>query len=74
MDRNTRYIVRLMFQTKVYSCDGAAFESFFTHIMQRHNRNFQQVKPQGQYGDRKNDGLIKQQVLIIKYMLLKILR
>lgn len=59
MDRNTRYIVRLMFQTKVYSCDGAAFESFFTQIMQRHNRNFQQVKPQGQYGDRKNDGFDK---------------
>lgn len=27
--------------------------------MQRHNRNFQQVKPQGQYGDRKNDGFDK---------------
>ncbi|GHT33087.1 hypothetical protein AGMMS49574_18000 [Bacteroidia bacterium] len=24
--------------------------------MQRHNPNFRQVKPQGQYGDRKNDG------------------
>jgi len=56
MDRNTRYIVRLIFQNKIYSCDGAAFEVFFTQIMQCHNTNFRQVKPQGQYGDRKNDG------------------
>jgi hypothetical protein len=56
MDRDTRYIVRLIFQNKIYSCDGAAFETFFSQIMQRHNTNFRQVKPQGQYGDRKNDG------------------
>lgn len=59
MDKSTRYIVRLMFQSKIYSCDGALFESFFTQIMQRHNSNFHQVKPQGQYGDRKNDGFDK---------------
>lgn len=56
MDRDTRYIVRIIFQNKIYSCDGAAFESFFTQVMQCHNSNFRQVKPQGQYGDRKNDG------------------
>ncbi len=56
MDRSTRYIVRLIFQNKIYSCDGAAFEVFFTQIMQCHNVNFRQVKPQGPYGDRKNDG------------------
>lgn len=56
MDRNTRYIVRLIFQNRIYTCDGAAFESFFTQVMQSHNSNFRQVKPQGQYGDRKNDG------------------
>ncbi|HHV84543.1 MAG TPA: hypothetical protein GXX42_01825 [Petrimonas sp.] len=56
MDRNTRYIVRLIFQNRIYTCDGAAFESFFTQVMQSHNHNFRQVKPQGQYGDRKNDG------------------
>ena len=56
MDRNTKYIARLIFQNKIYSCDGATFETFFTHIMQCHNPNFRQIKPQGQYGDRKNDG------------------
>ncbi|MBP1638941.1 MAG: hypothetical protein H6Q17_524 [Bacteroidetes bacterium] len=56
MDSNTRYIARLMFQNKIYSYDGTAFETFFTQIMQRYNPAFRQVKPQGQYGDRKNDG------------------
>jgi hypothetical protein len=56
MNKNTRYIARLIFQNHVYSCDGAAFENFFTQVMQCHNPNFRQVKPQGQYGDRKNDG------------------
>ena len=56
MDRNTRYIARLIFQNRIYACDGNAFESFFTQVMQCHNPNFRQVKPQGQYGDRKNDG------------------
>jgi hypothetical protein len=56
MDKNTRYIARLIFQNRIYSCDGTVFENFFTLVMQRHNSNFRQVKPQGQYGDRKNDG------------------
>ena len=56
MDKDCRYIVRLLFQNRIFRCDGAAFEAFFTQIMQCHNQNFRQVKPQGQYGDRKNDG------------------
>jgi hypothetical protein len=56
MNIGTRYIARLIFQNRIYSCDGSAFEVFFTQVMQRHNPNFRQVKPQGQYGDRKNDG------------------
>ncbi|MFC2307782.1 MAG: ABC-three component system protein [Bacteroidota bacterium] len=56
MDRNTRHIIRLMFQNRIYQYDGVVFEDFFTRIMQCYNRNFHQVKPQGQYGDRKNDG------------------
>lgn len=59
MDKNTRNIVRLLFQNKVYSYDGAAFETFFTQIMQCHSHHFMPVKPQGQYGDRKNDGFDK---------------
>lgn len=56
MDRNSKYIARLMFQNKVHACDGTAFETLFTQTMQACNANFEQVKPQGQYGDRKNDG------------------
>jgi hypothetical protein len=56
MNRDTKYIVRLIFQNKIYSCNGTTFEELFTQIMQCHNSNFRQVKPQGQYGDRKNDG------------------
>ena len=59
MDRSLIYIARLLFKTKVYQSDGSAFESLFTQIMQASNHNFQQVKPQGQYGDRKNDGFDK---------------
>jgi hypothetical protein len=56
MNRNTIYIARLIFQNRIYACDGTAFECFFTQVMQCYNPNFRQVKPQGQYGDRKNDG------------------
>lgn len=56
MDKAARYIVHLMFQNKIYSCDGAMFETFFTQVMLCHNPNFRQVKPQGRFGDRKNDG------------------
>lgn len=56
MDTVTRYIVHLIFQNKIYSYDGTAFETFFTKVMQCYNSNFRQVKPQGRYGDRKNDG------------------
>ena len=56
MNRSTRYIARIIFQNCIYSCDGGAFESLFTQVMQCYNPNFRQVKPQGQYGDRKNDG------------------
>jgi hypothetical protein len=56
MDTSARYIVRLIFQNKIYSSDGNEFERLFTQVMQYHNSNFCQIKPQGQFGDRKNDG------------------
>ena len=56
MDSKTRIIARIIFQNRVYSCDGSAFENFFTQVMQCHNPHFRQVRPQGRYGDRKNDG------------------
>jgi len=59
LDNNKRYIARLVFQNRIYSSDGNEFEKLFTQIMQCCNPNFQQVKPQGKYGDRKNDGFDK---------------
>jgi len=39
--------------------DGQAYENFFIQIMQYAYENFKPVKPQGSYGDRKNDGFDK---------------
>ena len=59
MTREQKYIAHLMFKNKVYKSDGNAFEAFFSQIMTCANVNFQQVKPQGSIGDRKNDGFDK---------------
>lgn len=59
MTREQQYLAHLMFKNKVFESDGNAFECFFTKVMSCHNANFQQVKPQGRIGDRKNDGFDK---------------
>lgn len=59
MTREEIYIARLLFKNKVYESDKQAYEDFFVRVMQNANPNFQPVKPQGQYGDRKNDGFDK---------------
>lgn len=59
MDINSVYIARRMFKLKIHESDGSAFETLFTRVMGLSNKNFQQVKPQGTYGDRKNDGFDK---------------
>jgi hypothetical protein len=56
MNKSTLYVARIIFQNRIYACNGAEFETLFTKVMQYHNPNFRQIKPQGQYGDRKNDG------------------
>lgn len=56
---NDKYIVRLMLRNKILSAEGSAFESLFSEIMAKHNPNFEQVKPYGNVGDRKNDGFDK---------------
>lgn len=56
---NEKYIARIMFQNKVYEHDSQAFESLFTRVMQKNNKNFEQVKPYGNIGDWKNDGFDK---------------
>lgn len=50
------YILRKLFQLKVLLSDGNTFEQLFTILMKYTYSNFQQVKLQGRFGDRKNDG------------------
>jgi hypothetical protein len=59
MNRDEKYIVRLMFKLKVYESNGQAYEDLFVKIMQYDNNKFESIKPQGQFGDRKNDGFDK---------------
>lgn len=59
MNREEKYIARVMFKLKVYESNGQAYEDLFVKVMQYNNPNFQSVKPQGQFGDRKNDGFDK---------------
>lgn len=56
MTKEELYIARLMFKTKIHELDKQSFEDFFVHIMQNKEAEFKAVKPQGSYGDRKNDG------------------
>lgn len=58
MDRQTKYICRLRFQNLIYASDAQAFEDLFVKIMNKSYPNFHSVKPQGSYGDMKNDGYI----------------
>ncbi|GHU98071.1 hypothetical protein FACS189483_05590 [Spirochaetia bacterium] len=52
-------ILRILFQNKLYKADGQRFEDIFTQIMNYAEPDFQQIKPWGNIGDRKNDGYIK---------------
>ncbi|MCC3359370.1 ABC-three component system protein [Bacillus sp. REN16] len=58
MDRDDKYLARIMFQNKIYSSDGQNFEDLFTKIMGYKHKDFRAVKPQGRLGDMKNDGYI----------------
>lgn len=59
MNSDEKYIARVLFKLKMYECDKQAYEDLFIRVMQNKNCNFQPVKPQGAYGDRKNDGFDK---------------
>lgn len=54
-----KYFARKFFKLEVLQRQGQDFENFFVKIMQFHHKEFVPVKPQGQFGDRKNDGFIK---------------
>lgn len=58
MTPQEKALARKLFKIKIYENEGQAFEQFFTQIMNYAYPKFIQIKPQGQYGDRKNDGYI----------------
>jgi hypothetical protein len=59
LNKEAKYIATILFRNRVYRSDGQSFEDFFCDVMQKDNKNFQKVKPQGAKGDRKNDGFDK---------------
>ncbi|MEM6319907.1 MAG: ABC-three component system protein [Bacteroidota bacterium] len=56
MTPDEKYIARILLQKQILQSDGQEYENLFVKIMSKHNPNFQPIKPQGSYGDRKNDG------------------
>ena len=54
-----RTIARHLFQNRIFKADGQIFEDIFSAIMNYAETDFQQIKPWGNIGDRKNDGYIK---------------
>lgn len=56
MHTNERLIARVKLRLRIYESDGSAFETLFTTVMDYAHDDFVQIKPQGTYGDRKNDG------------------
>lgn len=59
MNIQEKALARLLFQNKIYNAVGQKFEDIFTAIMNYTDKDFQQIKPWGSIGDRKNDGYIK---------------
>jgi C-terminal domain 10 of the ABC-three component (ABC-3C) systems len=59
MDVQEKTFARQLFQNKILKADGQIFEDIFSAIMNYAETDFQQIKPWGNIGDRKNDGYIK---------------
>ena len=59
MDIQEKTLARQLFQNKILKADGQIFENIFSAIMNYAETDFQQIKPWGNIGDRKNDGYIK---------------
>lgn len=59
MNNQEKALARVLFQNKIFKSDGNTFEALFTEIMGYAELDFQQIKPWGNIGDRKNDGYIK---------------
>jgi hypothetical protein len=56
MNVDEKTLARILFQLKVHSSNGQAYEDLFVDVMRRESSDFVPVKPQGRFGDRKNDG------------------
>jgi hypothetical protein len=52
-------MLRNIFQNRILKANGQKFEDIFTDIMRYADPEFQQIKPYGNTGDKKNDGYIK---------------
>lgn len=59
LNRDEKYILRIIFKNRILESNGQAFEDIFTKIMNYRESDFQAIKPWGKIGDRKNDGYIK---------------
>lgn len=53
------YLARVLFVNRVLSSRGQAYEDLFTSVMHRAVEGFRPIKPQGNLGDRKNDGYVR---------------
>jgi hypothetical protein len=56
MNREEKYLSRIILKNKFYEADKQSYEDLFTKIMQSQDLNFKQIKPQGSLGDGKCDG------------------
>lgn len=61
MNTEEKALARILFQKKVLSSNGQAYEDLFVAVMQNAFPDFKPIKPQGKIGDRKNDGYIPSQ-------------
>ncbi len=59
MNVQEKTFARQLVQNKFLKADGQIFEDIFSAIMIYAETDFQQIKPWGNIGDRKNDGYIK---------------
>lgn len=57
--QDERLIFKLMLEARLLRSNGAAYESLFVDVMTASEPGFRAVKPQGNIGDRKNDGWVK---------------
>lgn len=56
MTQNEKLIATVLFRNRVFRSEGQAYEDLVSSVMCQAIPNFRQVKPQGRFGDKKNDG------------------